>query len=387
MTNTDLLKLLMDKKVADSFQFFTSCQYKLSMAELNYNALKNLISKYQEEETKVIEKVYDDAKKTGKGTYKAHKNVVDFFGIEVDTAVAIEKVIVETMGLLHNFFDTFAQWINSSLLGERALPIKSASLVSVGNVLSDFPEYTGQFISDFLGITNDSRYVYTADFNNTQKHRYQLYIQNKFDLFAVRGDVNVPDFGKDGRVHIKTDAVNVLQNGLNYCKSLFSDSQSFIENYYQSCDCNYVEHRVYNPKSYMFFENESDYKQTKNPKNRYHYIEVNPGNIFPQYQVMLVSDHSSSENDEDKRIEMFNSTYPIIMLRKYSEEKIIGILKPEDEESYSFGDEHNLIYRKYNSITLDYQHEMFTAICKGMFHYYPYLSDATIVYGTGNVTE
>ena len=43
MTNFDLLKLLMDKKVADSFQFFTSCQYKLDMAELSYNALKNLI--------------------------------------------------------------------------------------------------------------------------------------------------------------------------------------------------------------------------------------------------------------------------------------------------------------------------------------------------------
>lgn len=42
MTNFDLLKLLMDKKVADSFQFFTSCQYKLDMAELSYNALKNL---------------------------------------------------------------------------------------------------------------------------------------------------------------------------------------------------------------------------------------------------------------------------------------------------------------------------------------------------------
>lgn len=53
MTNFDLLKLLMDKKVADSFQFFTSCQYKLDMAELSYNALKNLIKKYQDDIVKI----------------------------------------------------------------------------------------------------------------------------------------------------------------------------------------------------------------------------------------------------------------------------------------------------------------------------------------------
>lgn len=72
MTNFDLLKLLMDKKVADSFQFFTSCQYKLDMAELSYNALKNLIKKYQEEETEVINKVFEDAK----GQEKVHINCI-----------------------------------------------------------------------------------------------------------------------------------------------------------------------------------------------------------------------------------------------------------------------------------------------------------------------
>lgn len=92
MTNFDLLKLLVDKKVADSFQFFTSCQYKLYMAELSYSALKNLIKKYQEQETQVVNDVFEQIKKTGKGTYKQHENVVDFFGIEIDTSVAIEKV-------------------------------------------------------------------------------------------------------------------------------------------------------------------------------------------------------------------------------------------------------------------------------------------------------
>lgn len=385
MTNFDLLKLLMDKKVADSFQFFTSCQYKLDMAELSYNALKNLIKKYQEEKTEVINKVLEDAKRTGKGTYRLHKNVVDFFGIEIDTTVAIEKVFMEIMGLLHNFFDTFAQWINSSLFGEQALPIKRASLVNVINKMSAFPEYTDQFITDFTNITANQNYSYVADFNNTQKHRYQLYVQNKFDLFSVQGEVSIQEFEKDGRVHIKEDVLDVVSTILDYCKKLLNDSQTYVENYYKNNNCNYVEHRMYNPQTYMFFENEEDYKQLKNAKNHYHFIEVDANNILPQYQIMLVCDGSEADNDEDKRIEMFNSVYPIIMLKDCNNE-IVGILKPEDNETYKLRDEHNLIYRKYRSITSDYRQDMFNAICSGEFHYYPYLSNATFCYDKSNST-
>lgn len=379
MTNIELLKLLIDKKVADSFQFFTSCQYKINMAELSCNALNNLVEKYQSEEADIVNTVTKEALENGVGRYKAHNNAVDFFGIEIDTTVAIEKLFMEIMGLLHNFFDTFAQWINSSLFGEKALPLKKASLVKVIEKMSEFPEYTGQFITNFLDITNNDNYIYISDFNNTQKHRYQLYVQNKFDLLAVEGDLSVPNFSKDGRIHLKTDAMSIIIDSLNYCKNLLLSSQDYIENYYTNHNCNYVEHRIYNPKTYLFFENEADYQQMKNVKNHYHYIEVDENCILSQYQIMLVCDRTSCETTE-KSIEMYNSTYPIIMLKDTNKDKIIGILKPEDEENFSFGDAHNLIYRQYKSITSDYQHEMFLAICEGVFYYYPYLSDGTIMY-------
>lgn len=47
----------------------------------------------------------------------------------------MDKLTMEIMGLLHNFFDTYAQWLNSSLLGEEALPIKRATLVNISQKL------------------------------------------------------------------------------------------------------------------------------------------------------------------------------------------------------------------------------------------------------------
>ena len=186
-------------------------------------------------------------------------------------------------------------------------------------------------------------------------------------------------------MHIKEDVLDVVSTILDYCKKLLNDSQTYVENYYKNNNCNYVEHRIYNPQTYMFFENEEDYKQLKNAKNHYHFIEVDANNIFPQYQIMLVCDGSEADNDEDKRIEMFNSVYPIIMLKDCNNE-IVGILKPEDNETYKLRDEHNLIYRKYRSITSDYRQDMFNAICSGEFHYYPYLSNATFCYDKSNST-
>ena len=377
MMNTQLLKLLVDKKVADSYQFFESCRYKLDMAELSYNAMKKLISQYQEDEAEAVDEVLSKAKQDGYAIYVMRNAVVDFFGIEISTTVAIEKLFAEITGLLHNFFDTFAQWVNTSLFGEKALPIKRVSLNSVIAKLPEFPEYTGAFINDVLNITSDTRYIYVSDFNNTQKHRYQLYVDNRFDLLTKNGQVSTPNFEKDGRVHLKADVLSVVADGLDYCKKLLADSQTFVENYYAIHDCDYVEHRIYNPKTYLFFETKADYEQMKNPKNHYYYIDIDMNNILPEYHIMIVRD---TLDQEDGSIDVYNSVYPIIMLRNSSDEKIVGILTPEDGGTFRFGDEHNLVYRKYQSTTTDYQLAMFRAICEGEFHYYPMLSDATILF-------
>ena len=47
MTDYKLMKLLKDKKVADAYQYFEACAYKLYLAELSYSALEKVIAQYQ----------------------------------------------------------------------------------------------------------------------------------------------------------------------------------------------------------------------------------------------------------------------------------------------------------------------------------------------------
>ena len=145
MNDYKLMKLLNDKKIADAYQYFEACFYKLYLAELSYTALTKVIKQYQDTEKRVVEKVYNDVKATGQGTYKVHENSVDYFGIEVSPTVMMDKLTMEIMSLLHNFFDTFAQWLNACLFAEDGVPMETVSLIKVVNKLSKFPEYVKDF--------------------------------------------------------------------------------------------------------------------------------------------------------------------------------------------------------------------------------------------------
>lgn len=81
------------------------------------------------------------------------------------------------------------------------------------------------------------------------------------------------------------------------------------------------------------------------------------------------------------------SPYPIVMLREKNSENVIGIMKPEDGEIYETKDFHSFCYRKYIVQTIDFEIEKTQAICMGQFHYFPYLSDAAIVYGIEDVKK
>ena len=386
MTDQEFLKLLKDKKVADAYQYYDSSRYKLALARISYEALDKIINNYFETGKKSIQKVFSDALETGKGEYRPRSESVNFCGIEIGVSTAMNKLTMEILSLLHNFFDTYAQWINASMLGENALEISRVSLRSVEREIANYPEYASQFVTDFCDIVNKSDYLYISDFNNTLKHRSQIYVENSINIFTAEGSVAIPDFEKDGRPHSKEEVLDILKLALEFCESQLYESRQFIENYYLNADCLYVSHRIYNPKTYLFYASEKDIEDSKAPINHYYYIEVDPTNFLTEYHIMLTMDRMSN-GGEDGRIELYNSPYPIVMLREKNSTNIIGIMKPEDGEIYEIKDFHSLCYRKYVVQTTDFEIEKTQAMCMGQFHYFPYLSNATIVYGIEDVKK
>lgn len=379
MSDYKLMKLLKDKKVADAYQYYESSAYKLYLADLSYSALEAVVSQYQENERKYVEEIYKDAIATGKGVYKKHTNCVEYFGTQVSPTVMMDKITMEIMGLLHSFFDTFAQWINASLFAEDGVPMESVSLKKVVSRMSDFQEYSGLFVTTLSTLTSSSEYEYIADFNNTLKHRRQIYVDNRFDILDIKGRVSIPEFTKDERLHIKEDALTVLKEKIDFCSRLLRSSKEYIENYYAIHDNLHVLHRFENPATYLRFGSKEDFSAMKSPQMHYYYIEVNSKEILDEYHFILCCDRMDGSQNES--IEFFNSPYPIIMLREKGEQNIIGLLKPIDRELRTINDAGEIAYRKYRTVLVGYECEMANAICnENTFHYYPCLSDIEFGY-------
>ena len=167
MTNQEFLKLLKEKKVADAYQYFEACEYKLYLAGISVNALDKIINDYKVEGSNAASQMFEDAVQRGKNDVRLlQDSQIDFCGIEIPVSTAMTKLTMEALSLLHNFFDTYAQWINLVLFGEQALPTKSVSINRVIQKLQQYPEYTGQFITDLSNVTDKSNptdYHYISD--------------------------------------------------------------------------------------------------------------------------------------------------------------------------------------------------------------------------------
>lgn len=270
------------------------------------------------------------------------------------------------MSLLHSFFDVYAQWTNAVLLGESALGVGQVSLKKLEKELKRYPEYKDNYRVKLKDIIDDSKYKYIEDFNNTLKHRYQIYVKNQFDILQQKEKINISKLKKGNNIHKQEELIEVLGEHLDFCKEILNDSYNSVKEYYTNNECRYVSHRIYNPKTFMLYES----KQSTYPKNHYYYIIERPENILNQYQIMLC-------HDDGKNIDYYNSVYERIIIKDSEEKEIIGMIERVDDE-LTMEDEAE--YVKYKLME-NYEQEKYKEICgNGKFSYYPLLSDAIIYY-------
>lgn len=344
-----LLILLKNKMVADAYQYYAACAYKLGYAQISYQAIENVMARYEEDENARFSKSISLPGATGLAAFIAEDDWADFLGVQMDATCAMDKLSIEVFGLLHSFFDAFAQWMNAALLGENACEIRKAYLSEVCEKIVGCQEYAGNFIDRMATLTDESEYVYISDLNNTLKHRHLIHIDNRFDLIRRKSEVSIPAFARGENIHPKERLADVLKRSLDYCNNLLTESRQYVEQYYAENDNKHVSHRVYNPEANWIYESEDDYAQQRPPETQYHYIDVDPNNILEYYQIMLCQIDTDREND--LRIKLSNSPHDIIVLREKDSTRVMGILKPADHDTSESIKCRPIMYRRYNSVT------------------------------------
>lgn len=371
MLDYEFEELLKRKKLLDSLQYYYTCEFQLESAEISYKALIKILDDFTISNEKEREKMLDKLSKEKKATIKSNLESLQFFGQSISIPMAIDKLTDEIMSLLHNFCDVFAQWINSVLFGELAIPICSVSLARVIKKTTEFPEYSGDFIEKLKELTKEEFYKYISDYNNTSKHRYHIGTEISYNILNGDSSSMISEFEKEIS-HPNKNLTETLRKGIELYNNILKKSRSFIEEYYEREDNNYITHRIYNPSTLLQFQNQEDFNNGKVYMHMY-YIDVDPDNILPEYHIMLI-------HDDNEKISSYNSVYNVVALRDKKREgaSFIGCLVPEDSDSYKLSDYHYLRYRKYITKQQDYI-ELYKEMNNREFKIYPLLSYQNIL--------
>jgi hypothetical protein len=370
----EFIKLLAERKLLDTIQFVHSTEFKLFSAKLSINALKRLFVEQVELNETEKNAMFEEAIEKGYATVKATRNDVNYLGEEVGRNIVIDKLVMEIFSILHSFFDNFAQVINAMLFASNGIQkLGKVSYSAVIKMLSNFTEYSGAEIIKLLDVQTKDEYIYISDFNNIVKHRHQIFVKGKFNLFNGDSILETSKFHKDSNFHDSKEVIKIIEDCYQFCHELFNDFMDYAETYYTTNKNQYVENRVYNPKTELIFKCEEDAKAMKNPKNSIHYIELDSLNLKPEYYVLLIK-----PNDDIERFEIYNSTYDFIAVRDKVTKKNVAYLVPADNETYDMKDGRLIHYRKYRLETVNFQFEIGKKTLDSNMRVFPLLSDTTV---------
>lgn len=370
MTDYEFIKILKEKRILDSYQFLTSCKFKLISSDISYKALTNIcVEQFNNFDTK-REEIFRSVIETGVGKIEAVSDDIDYFGVRIGRNVLVDKLTIEIFSTLHSFFDTYAQWLNAALFANKAKPVKNVTFSNVIDMLDSFSEYNGKFITKLKGVKTSPQYQFISDINNIIKHRFQIYTKAQLNFFDGDKNLMIPKFRKENNSYSEKEVLDIIKDCFDYCNSLFEDFADFIKTHYSAYDNQYVSNRIYNPKTHLVFENYEDAKNMRNVVNSIHFIELDKNNLEQEFRVMLVSNDNSNES-----LEVYNSVYDFIAVKDISSKEYIGILKPQNSEKYFMDDGRIIEYRNYELKMSGFEQELTFKLVDGNIQVFPLLSD------------
>lgn len=377
----EFIKLLADKKLLDSVQFIHSTEFKLYSSKLSIDALKRLFNDQIELNAAERNAMLEKAIETGQAELRSKKDDINYFGESIGRSIIIDKLVIEIFSVLHSFFDNMAQVINAILFAENGIELLGkVSYPAIVRKMPNFPEYNGSVIDSVLNAMTKDEYIYISDFNNIVKHRHQIFVHGKFNLFNGESTLVTEKFHKDDNFHDTTEALIIIDECYDFCNDLFYSFIDYCEMYYTTNENNYIDGRLYNPKTELSFETKEDAMAMKNVKKSIHYIELDSLNLKPEYKVLLVK-----PNDDIERFEIYNSTYDFIAVRDKVTKKNLAYLMPVDDDEYKMDDGRLVTYRKYNLETVNFEFEIAKKTAEPNIKVYPLLSDVDIKFNKSNV--
>lgn len=336
------LDLLYEKSVCDSIQFIESAFTKLMYAVIEYNAINHL----EEEQIGLYNEWRNELFFVG--TVKKLPTVdLSYFGTKSSLDILIPKILFGFFQYLHSVYDISAQIVNTCLLANRKIRIDSVSFKRFHEkTLTSHTQYAD--IKSFMeNISELYEFQYIDDFNNINKHQYQMDCLITTYLDRGNTELKIAAFKKNGHTYSEQDMKKAMEKSLKFTIQYIDDLMNLVTNHLLNVNYDYNQDRY--QRVFIYVQVSEDHSQD----GGYSYVisdkEYTIGDIIRVlYVSRTIHGGLDLKNIYDKTIFLKKSTgnyFAKAQLKdEYSEpNKIFEILEYREYSIVEIGDMHNEI--------------------------------------------
>lgn len=241
----DSLNTLHKNMICDTLPFLESVFTKLKYALIEFNSINFVIKSMKSDRQNWFEELH---KNKTSGLPKI--NDISYFGQNLDADEAIEKLVFNFFQYLHSVYDISAHLINIALLANQKKNIDNIGFKTISEILRKFPEYADVKILIDTTKTSDA-FKYIDDFNNINKHQYNMSLHVMLDLSYGGVLTKIGGFEKKGTPHPEVNMKQHMEDCLKCSLSYIDNLLLLIFNYINNNIHNYNSNRFHSINAWV----------------------------------------------------------------------------------------------------------------------------------------
>lgn len=243
--NDNLQELLAKNKVADSYQYYKNCNMLIGQLRYQYETLNKIILRDEVVSNSIHEKISldwtsDEVKEFCND--ESNKNYrMSINGEKANIEYEIQGRFMLILGMMQSLLDSYAKWINTSLLARKGYSKKDCNIYHLCckiDGLGDSLYFCKGFLeSNVLQIQKSEEFLYINNLNNIIKHQSIIRIKSYVSSDGT-WHKGIPKFKKQAKnsdyVYEAKDMLTMLERCLNcFCEAVFA-SVEFIRDFYKT---------------------------------------------------------------------------------------------------------------------------------------------------------
>ena len=243
--NDNLQELLVKNKVADSYQYYINCNRLIGQLKYHYETLRKIVLRCESVENSIYERIQADWTSSEVSEFCKNENARNYRmsinGEKANVEYEIQGRFMLIIGIMQSLLDSYAKWINTSLLAGKRYYKKDCNIGNLCDTINNLGNrlcFCKEFLENrVLPIEKSDEYYYVNSLNNIIKHQSIITTESYLSANGT-WHKGIPKFKKKAQdrdyVYEPKDMLLILEKCMDYFCELFFDSVEFVREFYKT---------------------------------------------------------------------------------------------------------------------------------------------------------